>query len=138
MSGQLRVQVESSYLDHESRPSIRRAACFISPPLPPSPPPLTRPAGLAQLSRERSPPIMERQSRRSRVPLALRIDLGALEVAAVVHIDRLPLREKLKRPQPRLAMAVAGAPRATEGQLDLRAHGAGVDVDDAPGDLVHG
>src|SRR5581483_9838780 len=69
--------------------------------------------------------------------LGLRINLGALEAAAVIHIDRLPLSEELKCAQAGLAVAVAGAARAAEGQLDLRADGAGVDVDDAGRQVAH-
>ena len=44
----------------------------------------------------------------------LRVYLRALEAAAVVNVDRLPLGEELERAQPGLAVAVAGAARAAE------------------------
>src|SRR5262245_37614233 len=66
------------------------------------------------------------------------VDLGALEAATVIDVNRLPLGEELERTQACLAVAVAGAARAAEGQLDLRADGAGVDVDDAGRQVAHG
>src|SRR5437868_2296591 len=66
------------------------------------------------------------------------VHLGALQLAAVVHVDRLPLGEHVQPGLARLAVAVAGAARAAEGQLDLGSNGARVDVDDAGGDVAHG
>ena len=51
------------------------------------------------------------------------VDLRALQLAAEVHVDRLPLREHVERRDARLAVAVAGRFRAAEGQVDFRADG---------------
>ena len=84
-----------------------------------------------------SPPAGEGSQRRGAdAPLArlgrdqLRVDLRALQPPAVVHVDRLPLGEKLQRAQARFAVAVARAARPAERQLDLRADGARVHVND--------
>src|SRR5579875_923022 len=45
--------------------------------------------------------------------------LGALEAAAVIHVDGLPLGEELEGAESGLAVAVAGAAGAAEGELDL-------------------
>src|SRR5689334_13475768 len=66
------------------------------------------------------------------------VDLGALELAAIVYIDGLPLGEYIQPGLARLTVAVTGAPRAAKRQLDLRADGPGVDVDDAGGQVAHG
>src|SRR5690242_9791535 len=68
----------------------------------------------------------------------LRVDLRPLEAAAVVDIDRLPLGEELQRAKASLAMAIARAARAAEGQLNLRANGPRVDIDDACRQVAHG
>ena len=43
-----------------------------------------------------------------------RVDLGPLQLAGVVDVDRLPLREDVERRLTRLAVAVAGVLRAAE------------------------
>src|SRR5690242_10892488 len=67
----------------------------------------------------------------------LRVYLRALEAAAVVNVDRLPLGEELERAQARLAVAVASAARAAERKLNLGADGTRVDVDDAGRQIAH-
>src|SRR3954453_10911781 len=71
--------------------------------------------------------------------LALRgsVDLGLLEPARVVHVDRLPLGEDVERGLPRLAVAVARLLGAAEGQVHLGARRAGVDVRDAGLEVAH-
>src|SRR5262249_12240077 len=69
---------------------------------------------------------------------SLGIDLGTLEATAVVYIDCLPLGKELQRTQPCLAVAIAGAPSAAKGQLDLCSDGARIDIDDAGSKLAHG
>src|SRR5664279_2970690 len=56
------------------------------------------------------------------------VDLGSLQAAGVVDIDRFPLREGVQRRVTRLAVAVAGLPRAPEWQVGLGADGAGIDI----------
>src|SRR5689334_20274234 len=46
------------------------------------------------------------------------IDLRALQLAAVIHVDRLPLGEGVQARLARFAVAVAGAAGAAEGGLD--------------------
>src|SRR5207245_3341190 len=67
-----------------------------------------------------------------------RIDLRALQPAAVIDVDRFPLREFVESHRAGLAMTVAGVLHAAEGQLDLGTDGWRVDVDDAGLHLVHG
>src|SRR4029450_451347 len=55
------------------------------------------------------------------------VDLGALRVAGIVDVDRLPLREHVERGLARLAVAVAGVLRATEREVNLGADRAGGD-----------
>src|SRR5438270_10282386 len=66
------------------------------------------------------------------------INLGALQAAAVVDINRLPFGELIEGHRAGLAMTVAGILYAAEGKLDLGADGWGVDVDDARLHLFHG
>src|SRR3712207_1644671 len=64
--------------------------------------------------------------------------LRALELAAVVHVDRLPLGEDVQDLRAGLAVAVARGLRAAEGEVDFGADGRGVDVEDAGVHLAHG
>src|SRR5690242_13623134 len=57
------------------------------------------------------------------------IDLGALQVAAVVGVEGLPFAVDVKRSQTAFAMSVAGVARASEGQMDFCPDGGSVDVD---------
>src|SRR5207244_12728359 len=66
------------------------------------------------------------------------VDLRLLQLAAVVDVDRLPLGEDVERRLPRLAMAVAGVLRSSEGEMDLGADRAGVDVRDPRLQIAHG
>ncbi len=83
----------------------------------------------------RVPPRVGRQSARRAAPCdgypGAGVDLGALQAAAVVDVDRLPLGELVEHVAAGLAVAVAGVLGAAEGQLDLGADGRRVDVDDA-------
>src|SRR3954447_21540099 len=58
------------------------------------------------------------------------VDLGSLEPAAEVDVDRLPLRERVERDVARLPVAVARVLPATEREVRLGARGACVDVHD--------
>src|SRR5579883_894169 len=68
----------------------------------------------------------------------LLIDLGLLQLTAVVCVDHLPFGEDIQARQAGLAVAVAGSARAAEGELDLRARCAGVDVENAGSDITRG
>src|SRR4249920_2577619 len=65
------------------------------------------------------------------------VDLGALEPAREVDVDRLPLGIRVERDVARLAMAVAGLLPATERQVHLGAGRPGVDVDDPRFEVAH-
>src|SRR5215210_1184238 len=65
------------------------------------------------------------------------VDLRALELAGVVDVDRLPLREDVERRLARLAVAVAGLLHAAERQVHLRARRARVDVRDPGLKVAH-
>src|SRR5947209_20139387 len=65
------------------------------------------------------------------------VNLRALQFAAVVNVDRLPLGEDVEDLSARLAVAVARGLRAAEGEVDFRADGRGVDVEDSRVHLVH-
>src|SRR5438105_1294746 len=67
----------------------------------------------------------------------LGVDLGALELAGVVDVDRLPLGEYVERRLARLAVAVARLLRAAEREVDLGADRAGVDVRDPGLEIPH-
>src|SRR5579864_4517097 len=67
----------------------------------------------------------------------LLVNLRFLQFATVVGVDHLPFGEDIQPGQPGFAVAVAGAARAAEGELDLRARRAGVDVQNAGGDIAH-
>src|SRR5580765_6512728 len=65
------------------------------------------------------------------------VDLRALHLAAEVHVEALPLGERVEHGVAGLAVAVAGAARAAERQVRLGAGGAVVHVDDAGGEVAH-
>src|SRR3954447_11805237 len=76
-------------------------------------------------------PTLERACDHSlRRGVLLIVDLRALQLAAVVDVDRLPLREHVERGLPRFAMAVAGLLHPAERQVHLGARRSGVDVGD--------
>src|SRR4029079_12097617 len=76
--------------------------------------------------------------RRGCLPSArLVVDLGALETSGEVDVDRLPLGVGVESDVAGLAVAVAGLLPATERQVDLRAGGSRVDVDDAGLEFAH-
>src|SRR4029078_5682465 len=60
----------------------------------------------------------------------LRVDLGALQAAAEIHIHRLPLGEDVARCGPSLAVPVARRLRAAEREMPLRTDRRRVDVED--------
>src|SRR5438270_3869218 len=64
------------------------------------------------------------------------VDLRALQPAAVVDVDALPLAELVEGDGAGLTVAVAGVLDPTERKLDLGADGGGVDVDDPRLQLV--
>src|SRR5262245_22807693 len=66
------------------------------------------------------------------------VDLRPLQAAAEVHVDALPLGERVEHGVARLAVAVSGASGATEGQVSLRPGGAMVHVDDPGLEVTHG
>src|SRR4051794_24328008 len=65
------------------------------------------------------------------------VDLRALQLAAVVDVDALPLGEDVEDLRARLAVAVARGLRAAEGEVYFGADGRGVDVEDARVHLLH-
>src|ERR1043166_9683373 len=65
------------------------------------------------------------------------INLRALKLAAVVNVNALPLAEDVEDLRAGLAVAVARRLRAAEGEVNFRADGGGVDVEDAGVHLVH-
>src|SRR6185503_11868291 len=65
------------------------------------------------------------------------VDLRALQLARVVHVDGLPLSIEVERCLPRLAMSVAGCLRAAERQVHLRTGRARVDVRDPRVQVAH-
>src|SRR3990172_7959865 len=69
--------------------------------------------------------------------MALPVDLRLLWPAGVVDVDGLPLAVGVEGGRAGLAVAVAGAAGAAEGQLHLGADGAGVYIDDAGRYLFH-
>src|SRR3989441_2983928 len=66
------------------------------------------------------------------------VNLGSLKTSAVIHVDRFPFAERVQRRLARFAMAIAGASHPAEGQMDLAADRAGVDVHDRRPDIPHG
>src|ERR671910_844409 len=65
------------------------------------------------------------------------VDLRPLELAGVVDVDGLPLREDIERRLAGLAVAVARVLRAAEGEVDLRAGRARIDVRDPGLQIAH-
>src|SRR5690554_2052380 len=65
------------------------------------------------------------------------VDLGALELAREVDVDRLPLGVEIDRGGAGLAVPVAGALGTTEGEVNLCPCRAGVDVENAGVDVLH-
>src|SRR6266496_6340372 len=65
------------------------------------------------------------------------INLSALQLAAVVDVNRLPFRENVEDLRTGFAMAVAGGFRATERQMDFGADCRSVDVEDTSVGFVH-
>src|ERR1044071_2581427 len=66
------------------------------------------------------------------------VDLGPLEVAGVVDVDRLPLGVRLERRMTGFAVAVAGALDAAEREVCFRPDRPGVHVADPSLEVVHG
>src|SRR5258708_367184 len=66
------------------------------------------------------------------------INLGFLQFAAVVGVDDFPFGEDIQAGEAGFAVAVAGAACAAEGELDFGSGGAGIDVQDASGDITYG
>src|SRR5215212_895898 len=75
---------------------------------------------------------------RSRAGLFRRVDLGALQLAGVVDVDRLPFREDVERGLTCLAVAVPRVLGAAEGKVYLGADRTRVDVRDAGVEVPHG
>src|SRR3990172_9115100 len=65
------------------------------------------------------------------------VDLGSLQAARVVDVDRLPLGEHVERGLARLAVAVSGVLRTAEREVHLGAGRAGVDVGDPRLEVAH-
>src|SRR6476469_6978893 len=65
------------------------------------------------------------------------VDLRALQLAAVVDVDRLPLGEDVERRLARFAVAVARLLHPTEREVHLGAGRPGVDVGDAGLEVAH-
>src|SRR4051812_32661923 len=65
------------------------------------------------------------------------VDLRALQLAAVVDVDRLPLGEDVERGLPRFAVAVARLLHSAEREVNLCAGRSGVDVGDAGLQVAH-
>src|SRR5581483_770682 len=66
------------------------------------------------------------------------VDLCPLQPPAVVHVDRLPFGERVERGLPGLAHGVARAARSAEGELNLSACRAVIDVHDPGGQVADG
>src|SRR5215216_3851572 len=69
--------------------------------------------------------------------LRLVVDLGPLQAAAEVDIDRLPLGERVERGVAGLAVAVAGLLPTAERQVRLGTGGAGIHVHDSGLEIAH-
>src|SRR5712671_6610404 len=67
-----------------------------------------------------------------------RIDLRALQLAAEIHVDRLPFGEHVERRGAGFTMAVARRLRSAERQVDLGADRRRVDVEDSRVHVAHG
>src|SRR5664279_2738853 len=65
------------------------------------------------------------------------VDLGALELARVVDVDRLPLGEDVQRGLPGFAVPVAGVLRAAEREVDLGARRVFVFKREAAHEIAH-
>src|SRR5687768_13440039 len=65
------------------------------------------------------------------------VDLGPLELARVIDVDRLPFREEIQGRLARLAVAVARVLHAAERQVHLGSDRPGVDVGDAGLQVTH-
>src|SRR6187200_2256833 len=65
------------------------------------------------------------------------VDLGPLESAAEIDVDRLPLGERVERDVPGLAVAVPRVLPAAEREVRLGARRARVDIDDAGLEVAH-
>src|SRR5690349_11781938 len=65
------------------------------------------------------------------------VDLGALQVAAEIHVDALPLGERVEHGVTGLTVAVAGATGAAERQVGIGAGGAVVHVHDPGVEVAH-
>src|SRR5258705_9086099 len=65
------------------------------------------------------------------------VDLGALQPAAEIDVDRLPLGVRVERDVAGLAVAVAGLLPATERQVRLRPGRPGIDVYDPRLEVAH-
>src|SRR6516225_875988 len=65
------------------------------------------------------------------------VDLGALQLTAVVEVDGLPFRVEVQRRRSRLAVAVARLLGASEGQVGFGADRGGVYVKDARLHVAH-
>src|SRR5271165_2188982 len=59
------------------------------------------------------------------------INLCALQLVGVIHVDRLPLGIEINRTDTAFTMAIAGGFHAAEWQMHLRADRGRVDVSDA-------
>jgi hypothetical protein len=68
----------------------------------------------------------------------LAVNLGLLQLAAIVGVDDLPLGKDIQAGNACLAMAVARATRAAKGELDLGPCSARIDVEDACRDIARG
>jgi hypothetical protein len=71
------------------------------------------------------------------VSWSLGVDLRALQSPAVIDIERFPFAKGVERSLPGFARTVAGASRASKGELHLAANRAGVNIDDAGRQLPH-
>src|SRR5438105_1880880 len=84
-------------------------------------------------------PWYSRCTSRPERPPALRggVDLGLLEPARIVDVDRLPLSEDVKRGLTGFAVAVARLLRPAEWEMDLGADRPGIHVRDAGVQVAH-
>jgi hypothetical protein len=64
--------------------------------------------------------------------------LRFLQFAAVVRIDHLPLGKDIQAGKACLAVTIAGATSPSKGELNLCSRRAGIDVENARGDVAHG
>src|SRR5438105_11298807 len=73
----------------------------------------------------------------TRIAALLRVDLGLLQLARKVHVDRLPLREHIDPGDPRLAVAVPRVLHAPERKMDFRPDRRRVDVEEPRLEVAH-